>query len=92
MRLVETPPAGVGTAIGGIATGGGREPRPDRVGTAPAATKPSRTQATVMRLSVLLIVVILGAVVAGGVFLTTWKIPAPTQKVEKVIPNDRFEQ
>ncbi len=45
-----------------------------------------------MRLSVLLIVVVLGAAVAGGVFLTTWKIPAPTQKVEKVIPNDRFEQ
>lgn len=45
-----------------------------------------------MRLSVLLIIVVVGAVVAGGVFLTTWKIPAPTRQVEKVIPNDRFEQ
>ena len=45
-----------------------------------------------MRLSVLLIIVLLGAVAAGGVFLTTWTIPAPTQQVEKVIPNDRFEQ
>lgn len=44
-----------------------------------------------MRLSVLLIIVLLGAVVAGGVFLTTWEIPAPTHRVEKVIPNDQFE-
>ena len=27
---------------------------------------------------------------AGAVFLATWPIPAPTAKVEKVIPNDRF--
>lgn len=46
---------------------------------------------TAMRLSVLLIIVLLGAVVAGGVFLTTWEIPAPTHRVEKVIPNDQFE-
>ncbi|HYB09902.1 MAG TPA: hypothetical protein VEJ16_09540 [Alphaproteobacteria bacterium] len=30
-------------------------------------------------------------IVAGGVaFLASWDIPAPTAKVEKVIPNDRF--
>ena len=26
----------------------------------------------------------------GAVFLATWDIPAPSQTVEKVIPNDRF--
>ena len=38
--------------------------------------------------------ILLGAlllsIVGGGVFLATWKIPAPTATVEKVIPNDRF--
>lgn len=28
--------------------------------------------------------------VGGAVFLATWDIPAPTQQVEKTIPNDRF--
>ena len=28
--------------------------------------------------------------VAGAVFIATWDIPAPTQRVEKVVPNDRF--
>jgi hypothetical protein len=30
------------------------------------------------------------AVVAGGAFLATWEIPAPSEQVEKTIPNDRF--
>jgi hypothetical protein len=38
--------------------------------------------------------ILLGAlllsIVGGGAFLATWKIPAPTATVEKVIPNDRF--
>jgi hypothetical protein len=29
-------------------------------------------------------------IIAGGVFLATWDIPAPTEQVEKTIPNDRF--
>lgn len=28
--------------------------------------------------------------IGGGVFLATWDIPAPKERVEKVIPNDRF--
>ncbi|HJP23255.1 MAG: hypothetical protein QF546_04685 [Alphaproteobacteria bacterium] len=38
----------------------------------------------------ILIVVIAAVVVGGAVFLATWDIPAPTQRVEKVLPNDRF--
>ncbi|HLI11052.1 MAG TPA: hypothetical protein VKY65_05590 [Alphaproteobacteria bacterium] len=34
--------------------------------------------------------VIVVVIVGGAVFLGTWQIPAPTAKVEKVIPNDRF--
>jgi hypothetical protein len=34
--------------------------------------------------------VLLISIVGGGIFLATWKIPAPTATVEKVIPNDRF--
>ena len=29
-------------------------------------------------------------IIAGGAFLATWDIPAPTEQVEKTIPNDRF--
>ncbi|WP_274611002.1 hypothetical protein [Rhodovibrio sodomensis] len=43
-------------------------------------------------MSFFLVVIVLGAIVAGGIFLTTWEIPAPTQTVEKVIPNDRFAE
>ncbi|MDP6067321.1 MAG: hypothetical protein QGF97_04785 [Alphaproteobacteria bacterium] len=38
----------------------------------------------------ILIVVVAAVVVGGAVFLATWDIPAPTQRVEKVLPNDRF--
>lgn len=44
------------------------------------------------RLSFFLLILLIGAAAAGGVFLMTWEIPAPSTKVEKVIPNDRFEQ
>lgn len=37
-----------------------------------------------------ILVIIVLAVVAGGVFLATWDIPAPSEQVEKTIPNDRF--
>lgn len=30
------------------------------------------------------------AVVAGGIFLMTWDIPAPSEKVTKTLNNDRF--
>jgi hypothetical protein len=38
--------------------------------------------------AILLLIVL--AVVGGGIFLATWNIPAPSQPVEKVIPNDRL--
>ncbi|MCW5749724.1 MAG: hypothetical protein KIT81_01150 [Alphaproteobacteria bacterium] len=33
-----------------------------------------------------LVLIVLG----GGAFLAAWDIPAPTQRVEKVIPNERL--
>lgn len=30
------------------------------------------------------------AIVGGGVFLMTWDIPAPSEKVTKTLSNDRF--
>ena len=38
----------------------------------------------------ILIVFIVVILVGGVVFLATWDVPAPSQKVEKVIPDDRF--
>ena len=43
------------------------------------------------RLSFVVLLLLLGGLAAGGVFLMTWDIPAPQKKVEKVIPNERFE-
>ncbi len=39
----------------------------------------------------LLLLIIVGIAAAGG-FLATWDIPAPTAKVEKVIPDERFRR
>ena len=37
-----------------------------------------------------LLVIVLLAVVGGAVFLATWDIPPPSERVEKVIPDERF--
>ena len=37
-----------------------------------------------------LIVLALIVVAGGSVFLATWEIPAPSNTVERVIPDDRF--
>lgn len=39
------------------------------------------------RVMVLTLVIL---VAGAAIFLSTWDIPAPVAKVEKVIPNDRF--
>lgn len=39
------------------------------------------------KLTLLLIVLVFAG---GAVFLATWDIPAPTQQVEKVLPDERF--
>lgn len=44
------------------------------------------------RLSVILLLLIVGGIGAGAIFLATWDIPAPTQTVEQVLPDSRFEQ
>ncbi|MBI1985278.1 MAG: hypothetical protein HYZ04_02410 [Rhodospirillales bacterium] len=41
----------------------------------------------VSRVVFLLVVIMLGG---GAVFLATWDIPAPVNKVERVLPDDRF--
>jgi small neutral amino acid transporter SnatA (MarC family) len=42
------------------------------------------------RASYIAIFVLLAVIVGGGVFLATWDIPAPSARVEKVLPDDRF--
>jgi hypothetical protein len=41
----------------------------------------------ILLIAALAVVVLIGG---GLTVLATWNIPAPTQPVEKVIPNDRF--
>lgn len=41
----------------------------------------------ISRVVFLLVVIMLGG---GAVFLATWDIPAPVNKVERVLPDDRF--
>jgi hypothetical protein len=38
-----------------------------------------------------LVVLVLLIVVGGAAALAMWEIPAPSAKVEKVIPDDRFQ-
>lgn len=42
------------------------------------------------KLSRLLFAVVAVVIVGGGAYLATWDPPAPSARVEKVIPNDRF--
>lgn len=44
------------------------------------------------KLSTILGLLVLVAIVAGGVLLMSWDIPPPTQPIEKVIPNARFQR
>lgn len=38
----------------------------------------------------IILFLVLALVVGSGAFLATWDIPAPTAKVERVLPDDRF--
>lgn len=41
----------------------------------------------------LILTALLGVLIVGGIgFLTVWDIPAPTARVEKVIPDARFSK
>jgi hypothetical protein len=42
------------------------------------------------RVSFIVIAALVAIVIGGGVFLSTWDIPAPSERVEKVLPDDRF--
>ena len=42
------------------------------------------------RTTFILVFLLLAIVVGGGVFLATWDIPAPSERVEKVLPDERF--
>jgi len=37
-----------------------------------------------------LVILLIVAIVGGLAFVATWEIPAPSQKVEKVLQNDKF--
>ncbi|MCC7016101.1 MAG: hypothetical protein IT564_02725 [Rhodospirillales bacterium] len=41
-------------------------------------------------ISMVVLSLLILALAGGGVFLATWEVPAPTAKVEKVIPDERF--
>jgi len=41
-------------------------------------------------ISRLVFILVILMIAGGGVFLVTWDIPAPAQKIEKVLPDDRF--
>jgi hypothetical protein len=43
-----------------------------------------------VKLTVLVVTVFVLAAVGGAVFLATYNFPAPTQQVEKVLPDARF--
>lgn len=43
-------------------------------------------------MSRILAISVIALLVATVGFLAAWDMPAPTTKVEKVIPNDRFKQ
>jgi hypothetical protein len=38
----------------------------------------------------ILLVVLLIVVLGGAAFLVTWEIPAPTARIERVIPDDQL--
>jgi hypothetical protein len=38
----------------------------------------------------LVLAILVAAVVGGAAFLATWDIPPPAERVEKVLPDDRF--
>lgn len=40
----------------------------------------------------ILALLLLAAIGGGVAFLATWDMPPPTAKVEKVIPNERFQK
>ncbi len=42
------------------------------------------------RLTLIAVAVVVVALAGGAIFLATWNIPAPSAKVEKVLPNARF--
>ncbi|EKV26898.1 hypothetical protein C882_2122 [Caenispirillum salinarum AK4] len=42
-------------------------------------------------LSRILLLLLLAVIVAGVGFLATWEMPPPTERMEKVIDNDRFQ-
>ena len=41
-------------------------------------------------ISIIVLVLLILGLGGGGVFLATWKIPAPVADVEKAIPDERF--
>ncbi|MBT3787908.1 MAG: hypothetical protein HN725_07480 [Alphaproteobacteria bacterium] len=49
-----------------------------------------RNMGPMYRTTFIIVILLVTVVVGGGVFLATWDIPAPSEKVEKVLPDKRF--
>jgi hypothetical protein len=49
-----------------------------------------KAQADPMRRTIYILLALVVVIGAAGVFLSTWDIPPPTERVQKVISNDRF--
>ena len=43
------------------------------------------------RLTVVVLLIVVVAIAGGAVFVLTWDIPPPTRTIEKIVPNDRFQ-
>jgi len=63
--------------------------RHDRILAQSLVIRPRGRMSKIVR--TLLVLVVLG-LIGGAVFLLTWDIPAPTARVEKTIPNERFNK
>jgi hypothetical protein len=48
------------------------------------------TRSLMSKLLLTVVAVIVVIIIGGGAFLMVWNIPAPTARVEKVIPDARF--
>jgi len=43
------------------------------------------------RLTIVVLLLVAVAIAGGAVFLLTWDIPPPTRTIEKIVPNDYFQ-
>ena len=42
------------------------------------------------KVALIALAILLLVIIGGGVFLASWNIPAPAQKIEKPVPDDKM--